>query len=396
MLKVLCRWLLVGFLFAPASVLCQDIPSAAAQLAARITERSTPGAVSIAITNRSSLSDDAVTTLRSELLQQLQARGWRAKSSTEGGTTINITLAESFRNYVWTAEIFEGEVRKVAILEMPRPRLATESTSDPVVLARTLLISSDEPLLDVALVEGKISEGAHLTALTRSSVQLFQMQSGQWHLTQTQPLGIAPGGSRDLRGRLFIQQGSIIDAYLPALHCTGVITQTLSITCRQSDDPWPVGEDRRLEAFYASTRNYFNGILSGQSAQNGTVNPFYSAAVLSDRVLYSGIDGRVRSRVNGQTSAIPAAKWGSNIAAVQSTCIRDIVIAGSQGDFTQSDAATAYAVSNSELTPVAQPAPFPGPIINLNPSPGGQQAVAVVSSLSGRYEAYLLTPRCNY
>ena len=395
MLKAFCRWLLVGLVL-PANLISQDIPSAAAQLASRITERSTPGAVSIAITNRSSLSDDAVTTLRAELLQQLQTRGWRAKSSSEGGTTINITLAESFRNYVWTAEIFEGEVRKVAILELPRPRLATESTSDPVVLARTLLISSDEPLLDVALVEGKVSEGAHLTALTRSSVALYQMQSGQWHLTQTQALGLSPGASRDLRGRLFIQQGSILDAYLPASHCTGVITQTLSITCRQSDDPWPVGEDRHLEAFYASTRNYFNGILSGQTAQNGTVTPFYSAAVLSDRVLYSGIDGRVRSQVNGQSAVLPAAKWGSNIAAVQSTCIRDIVIAGSQGDFTHSDAATAYAVSNSELTTIAQPAPFPGPVINLNPSPGGQQAVAVVSSLPGRYEAYLLTPRCNY
>src|SRR5690242_2137456 len=206
MLKVLCRWLLVGFLFAPASMLCQDIPSAAAQLASRITERSTPGAVSIAITNRSSLSDDAVTTLRSELLQQLQTRGWRAKTSAEGGTTINLTLAESFRNYVWTAEIFEGEMRKVAILDMPRPRLATENTSDPVVLARTLLISSDEPLLDVALIEGKVFEGAHLAALTRSSVQLYQMQSGQWHLTQTQPVGVTPGASRDMRGRLLIQQ----------------------------------------------------------------------------------------------------------------------------------------------------------------------------------------------
>lgn len=396
MLKALCRWLLVGFLFPPATMLCQDIPSAAAQLASRITERSTPGAVSISINNRSSLSDDAVISLRSELLQQLQARGWRAKTSTEGGTAINITLAESFRHYVWTAEVFEGEVRKVAILEMPRPRLATESTSDPVVLARTLLISSDEPLLDVALVEGKVSEGAHLIALTRSSVQLYQMQSGQWHLTQTQTFGVSPGATRDSRGRLLIQQSSIIDAYLPALHCTGVITQAISISCRQSDDPWPIGEDRRIQGFYASARNYFNGILSGPATQNGSVSPFYSAAVLSDRVLYSGIDGRVRAQVTGQTAALPAAKWGSNIAAVQSTCIRDIVIATSSGDFTQSDAATAYAVSNSELTAVAQPAPFPGPVINLNPSPGGQQAVAVVSSLSGRYEAYLLTPRCNY
>ncbi len=396
MLKALCRWLLVSLLLLPAKLLCQDIHSAAAQLASRITDRSTPGAVSIAITNRSSLSDDAVTNLRSELLQQLQAHGWRAKGSAEGGTTINLTLAENFREYVWTAEIFEGEVRKVAIVEMPRPRLASESTSDPVVLARTLLISSDESLLDVALIEGKVSEGAHLAALTRSSVQLYQMQSGQWHLTQTQPFGVVPAASRDMRGRVLIQQGSIIDAYLPALHCTGVITQALSISCRQSDDPWPIGEDRRLQGFYASTRNYFNGILSGPTAQNGNADPFYSAAVLSDRVLYSGVDGRVRAQVNRQTAALPAAKWGSSITAVQSTCMRDIVIASSPEDFTQSGAATAYAVSNSELTAVAQPAPFPGPVINLNPSPGGGQAVAVVSSLSGRYEAYLLTPRCNY
>src|SRR5690242_13008130 len=291
MLRALCGWLLAGFIFPPANLLCQDIPAAASQLASRITQRSTPGAVSVTVTNRSSLGDDAVAALRSELLRQLQAHGWRARTSTEGGTAINITLTESFRDYVWTAEIFEGDTRKVAILEMPRPKLATQSPTDPLVLARTLLISSDEPLLDVTLVEGKVAEGAHLAALTSSAVQLYQMQSSQWRLTQTQPLGIFPKASRDLRGRLLIQQGSIIDAYLPALHCTGVITQTLSISCRQSDDPWPVGEDRRLLAFYASTRNYFNGILSGPAAQNGTVNPFYSAAVLSDRVLYSGIDG---------------------------------------------------------------------------------------------------------
>lgn len=396
MLKALCRWLLVGLLFLQANLLSQDIPSAAAQLASRISERSTPGAVSVVITNRSSLADDAVATLRSELLRQLQARGWRANTSAAGGTTVNITLAESFREYAWTAEIFEGETRKVAILEMPRPKLATESASDPVVLARTLLISSDEPLLDVALLEGKLSEGAHLVALTPASVQLYQMQSSQWRLTQTQTLGLAAGPSRDLRGRLFIQQGSIVDVFLPVLHCTGVITQTLSITCRQSDDPWPIGEDRRLLAFYAPARNYFNGILSGSSAQNGSVDPFYSAAVLTDRIVYSGIDGRVRAQANGQTMTLTAAKWGSSITGVQSTCLRDIVVASSPGDFTQSDTATAYAISNSELTAIAQPAPFPGPVVNLNPSPDRQQAVAVVSSLSGRYEAYLLTPRCNY
>ena len=397
MLRLVCRWLVVGIslLSAAPYLASQDLRSAAAQLAAKISERSTPAAVSVTIANRSSLSNDAVSTLRTELLRQLQSRGWRAKRTEEGGASINVTLSENFRGYVWTAEIFEAESRRIAIFEMPKPQQQVDVTSDRVALSRTLLISSADTLLDVTLLEGKIAEGTHLLTLTPAAIQLYQLQSSQWRLTQAQPLGREPRSSRDLRGRIFAQQASIFDAYLPGMHCTGVVTQTLSLSCRDSDDPWPLSEDRRLLAFYAANRNYFNGIMSGPNAQNGNGEPFYAAAVLSDRIVYSGVDGQARMVLPGQNLPVPAPKWGSNVTVVQSTCVPDLVLASAPGDFNQNDSVTAFSVSNSEFRAVSLPISFSGPVLNLNTSANAQQTVAVIESPSGRYEAYLLTARCS-
>ena len=397
MLKLLCRKLLAGMLTVLAAPLlpAQDLSSAAAQLAAKISGRATPGAVSIAITNRSSFNQDAIPTLRSDLLRELQARGWRARGAEGGGTSINLILSENFRNYVWTAEIVEGDSRKIAILELPRPKSAANLAGEPVVLARTLLVSSEEPLLDIALIEGRVGEGTHLLALTPNAIQLYQVQSSEWRMTQNVPIARQSAGSRDLRGRIVVQQGSILDAYLPATHCNGVITQTLSFTCRASDDPWPVSEDRRVLAFYAASRNYFTGVLSGAGVQNGNTEPFYSAAVLADRAVYSGVDGQLRLSSTGQGSSILAAKLGSNLTVVQGACMADLVLASASGDFNQPDSIAAYAGSSAELRTASQPVPFPGAVINLNATADHQQAIAVIASSFGSYEAYLLTPRCG-
>jgi len=397
MLKLLCRKLLVRMWIVLAAPLltAQDLGSAAAQLAAKISGRSAPGAVSVIIVNRSSFANDAIPILRSDLLRELQARGWRAKGAEGGGTSINLTLSENFRNYVWTAEILEGDSRKLAILELPRPKSSATARGEPVVLARTLLLSSDEPLLDVALIEGRIGEGTHLVALTPAAIELYQSQSSQWRLTETVKLGLDGRGSRDLRGRLVVQQGSIFDAYLPAMHCNGVVTQTLSFTCRNSDDPWPVNEDRRVLAFYAVSRNYFTGVLSGAGAQNGNTEPFYSAAVLADRAIYSGVDGQLRLGSTGQGSSVLAAKLGSSITAVEGACMPDLVLGSGTGDFDQPDSITAYAGSSAELRAASPPVPFQGAVIGLNATPDHQQAIAVIESSFGSYEAYLLSPRCG-
>ncbi|HEX4663029.1 MAG TPA: hypothetical protein VH196_01480 [Terriglobales bacterium] len=400
MLRLVWRWLVGGIFLLPAApfLVCQnlDLASAAAQFAANITQHSLPGAVSVTINNRSSLKDEDVPTLRAELLRQLQARGWRARRADEGGAAINVTLSESFRDYVWTAEIIAGESRAVAVFEMPKPRQQVSIANERVTLSRTLLISSEDVLLDVALLEGKIGEGAHMLALTPTSIQLYRMQSAQWHLLQTQPLGRASKASHDLRGRILVQQASMLDAYLPGLHCSGVVTQTVSFNCAQSDDPWPIGGDRALLAFYATNRNYFNGVMSGANAQNRNVEPFYSAALLSDRVIYSGVDGQIRAVSTSQSPSILPARWGNSMTAVQSNCLPDLVLASAVGDFRHADSITAFDVSNSQFSAVSQPMLFSGPVLSMTTSPDRQQTTAVVESSFGGYEAYLLTARCAF
>lgn len=373
----------------------QDFASAASRFAAKLSEHATPGTASIAFNNRSSLSPSAVESIRAELFRQLQARGWKPRKAEDSEASIAVTLAENIRSYVWTAEITKAESKNVIIFESPRSPESAVQTGDRVLLSRTLLVSSEIPLLDVALLEDKIGEGSHLVALTPTTVLLYQLQSSQWRPVQTQPLGHDSTAARDLRGRIVPGQGSSFDAYLPGMHCSGVVTATLSVTCRESDDPWPIGDDRRTLAFYAANRNYFNGVISGATAQGGNLDPFYSAAILTDRIVYTGIDGRARVEVPGNRSTAVPEKWGSNMTGLQGVCQSDLLLAASSGDFNQSDSITAFRASNQEFVAASEPILFAGPVLNLKTSADRQQAMVVALSQSGRYEAFLLTARCG-
>ena len=49
----------------------------------------------------------------------------------------------------------------------------------------------------------------------------------------------------------------------------------------------------------------------------------------------------------------------------------------------------------SEFSAISEPIPFSGAVQSIKTSSDQQQALAVVASLSGRYEAYLLTAHCS-
>ena len=397
MLRLVCRWLLAGIFITLATLSStgQDFAAAASQFAKKIVDRAPASSASIAIKNRSSLNAETVAAIRDGLLRQLQGRGWKLGKAEESDTSIVVTLAETARAYVWTAEINKAGTRDVAVFDLPRSREDGSASADRVVLSPTLLVSSTVPLLDAALLEGKIAEGTHLLALTPTSIQLYQLQSSQWHMVQSQPLLHDPIATRDLRGRIAPAQGDGFDAFLPGIHCTGAAAGALSANCRESDDPWPLTDDRRLLAFYAASRNYFTGVISGANAQNGNVNPFYSAAALNDGVVYAGIDGRQRFSLPGRHSSALAARWGSNIAALESSCQSELILASSPSDFSQGDSITAFRSSGADFNAVSEPIPFAGPVLSLKTSVDRQQSIAIVSSSSGRYEAYLLTARCG-
>ena len=375
----------------------QDFNSAANQLVSRISTKVTPSVASFTVRNRSSINDSTVSLIRADLQRELQSRDWKLKKAEEAQTSIILTLSENVASYIWTAEISQSTVgpKEVVLLELPRPSENSGSVAGLISLSRTLLISSDTPLLDVALLEGKVVEGAHLLALGPNSLQLYHLQSAQWHLDQTQSLNVPPIASRDLRGRIVPGQGNTFDAFLPGTHCSGIVPATLTISCRESDDPWPLSDDARLLAFYAPHRNYFNGVVTGTSGTAENNAPFYSAAVVGDRWIYAGIDGRSRSSAVGRRLAPASENWGSNLAAIQSSCTSDLMLVTSNSDFNAEDSITVFRLTGPDFAVASEPLSFSGPIMDLKTSMDQQQAVAVVSSLSGRYEAYLLTARCG-
>jgi len=396
MLKLVCRWLpaLNLALLAALPARGQDFVFGANQLSAEISQAVPPTSASLSITNRSSLNDSAVSSIRAGLLQALQSRGWRIGRPEASELTIAITLAESYRNYVWTAETVKATAREVRIVELAKPVTGRTQIDNRITISRYLLVASDSPLLDVTLPEGKIGEGAHLLTLTPAGVQLFQLQSARWRLVESQLLGQKPLPSRDMRGRIAPNPGGSFDAYLPAVHCTGTASSSLTLACRKSDDPWPLSDDRQSLAFYAPNRNFFNGVLSSPNGQSGTVNAFFSAAVLSDRVVFSGVDGRPSMVLGGKATPL-AERWGNAIAAIQSSCRTDLVLASATGDFQQADSISAYEILDSEFRPVSEAMQFAGPVVSLKTAVDRQQAIAIVLTSSGPYETYLLTARCG-
>lgn len=397
MLKLLCRRLGAGIFLLLVSpyALSQDFSSAASQFASKISSRNTPDAVSLSIRNRSSLNDSVVSLLEGELQHQLLTRGWRLKKAEETDNSMLVTLGENLSSYVWTAQISGADATDAVLFELPRPKEEANAARGLVPLSRALLIASDTPMLDVTLLEGKIAEGMHLLALTPTVVQLYQLQSSQWRLMQTQSLGTSSLSNRDLRGRITPGQGNSFDAYLPGMHCTGTVTASVTVSCRDSDDPWPLTDDRRLLGFYAAHRDYFNGVITGATPIAENLTPFYSLASLSDRVIYTGVDGRVHVASSSPRSSSFSETWGSEIASVQSSCQSEMILATANGDLNQSDSVTAYRSSGTDFSAVSEPISFSGPVMSLKTSGDHQQAIAIVASLSGGYEAYLLSARCG-
>src|SRR5689334_17272445 len=217
MLKLVCRCLLAlnVTLLAASNAAGQDFVFGANQLSAQVGQAFPPTSASVSVTNRSSLNDAAVSSIRAGLLQALQSRGWRIGKPEASEVSIAITLGESYRNYVWTAEIVKATAHEVRIVELAKSAVDRTQIDNRITISRYLLIASESPLLDVTLPEGKIGEGTHLLTLAPAVVQLFQLQSAQWRLLQTQLLGQKPLASRDLRGRIAPSQGGGFDAYLP-------------------------------------------------------------------------------------------------------------------------------------------------------------------------------------
>src|SRR5262249_20617937 len=146
----------------------------------------------------------------------------------------------------------------------------------------------------------------------------------------------------------------------------------LSIACHEGDDFWPIGTDQwPLNAAFAQTRNFFTGALSPGLGKQAPA--FYSAApVPNDRGaswLLTAVDGRVHFLDGANDVVLGKLSWGSDIAAVHSSCGTRWQILTTNTGTGQEDAVRAYEMPAQEPMGVGSSLSFPGGITSLWTAP---------------------------
>lgn len=370
------------------------------QLARKIVGAAGPGAVALEITNSSSLPRTDFDEIRRGLTTQLAYLGLRFVSPEQAAASVHISLSEDLQNYVWVAEIHQGNNESsVAMVSLPRPPSpAGAHDVATLMLRKTLLWTQESRILDAAVLDGN---PAHLAVLSGDTLDLYQFRDGRWQPEQSFPIAHARAWPRDLRGRLILRQDHLFDAHLPGVFCKSSTTAPLGVNCRESDDPWPVGSDQfHLSAFFAAARNFFTGVLAPGVGKQTSAPAFYSAATLPREkytlALLTGVDGQVHLLDGISDRAAGNLGWGSDIASLHTECGSGWQVLATQTGTGPGDAIRTYEIPDREPVLVSQPLEFGGSITALWTESSGNTAVAISrNSETGKYEAYRLTIACS-
>ncbi len=382
---------------APASV----FGDAARQLAHKIASTTGPGAIALDITNRSSLDDKSVREVRSALEAQLRSEGVRTAKLDESLGSVQVTLSESLREYVWSAEIVIGvDDRKVVLVSAPRPQSAAGPASAmPLLVRKSFLYTQEQPILDAGQFE--MPGGSRLLVLDSSQVGLFRQQSGRWELESSLAIAHTRVFPRDLRGRILLRRDHLFDVYLPGAICRSSATAPLTLTCYDSDDPWPLtGDEGGVRAFFAGARNFFTGAFSPNIGKVSNGPSFYSAAALprSGYTLWilAAVDGSIHMLDGMTDQVIRGAKWGSDLAAVHSGCGTGTQLLVSENGEPAQDSLRAFEIPDRDPVAASAPVEFDGAIVALWPEGSGNSAIAIVRRAdTGWHEAYRISIACG-
>jgi hypothetical protein len=160
-----------------------------------------------------------------------------------------------------------------------------------------------------------------------------------------------------------------------------------------------------VRAFFAPSRNFFTAALSPGIGKVSNVPSFYSAAALprSSYTLwvFVAVDGSLHL-VDGMTDQlIRGVKWGSDLAAVHSSCGTgtQLLVSESQnlghGD-AERDGLRAFEIPDRDPVAASAAVEFDGRIVALWPETSGNGAAAIVKRKdTGWYEAYRVSISCG-
>ena len=394
------RWLCSVLILASQPALASDFRAPESQLAEKIAAITGPGVIALDITNRSSISSAEVESIRRTLISDLGSAGVRVWNPDQAAAVAKVTFSENLQNYIWVAQIQQGTSEpNVLIISSPRPDYAlSPQNALPLTLHATPLISSPEPILDAAVLEGN---PRRVLALGTNAVTVYDYKDNHWVADQSLAISHPNSFPRDPRGRIVLQTDHLFDAYLPGLVCHSNNAAPLTINCQASDDPWPLQtHDFAVSAFFAPTRNFFTGALAPGIGKQNAAPPFYSAAAVPrDKYalwIFAGIDGQLHllDGINQQSAG--KIRWGSDIAGMHADCRPSWQVLATSATDENSDSLQAFEFPDREPVAVTQKIAVNGKVTALWSAQKGDSAIAVYrDSTGGNYEAIQLNLTCT-
>jgi hypothetical protein len=231
------------------------------------------------------------------------------------------------------------------------------------VLEKQLLWEQEQPILDAVRVGGDV--------VVLDGARVLLMRGGE---QQSTTIAATHSWPRDLRGRLSVS-GSAFTAWLPGTICQGGLQPQLTVSCRDSQDPWLLAPG--AIATFSAARNYFTGRLDVAPGGTRDAAPFYSAAVVPGGWIFNGA----------------SEQWGSDIAGIETSCGTRVLATRPSGP-SEPDAIQPYEMGGAEPAIAGPPLEFSGPVTALWST--GASATAVSRDLqTGRYAAYSLAGHCG-
>jgi len=387
------------------------------QLARKIVAVTGPGAVAVTVENRSSLAKKDSDTITSALHVDLEALGARSARPEQAAASAAVWLSENPQFYVWVAQVQQGAEATVVMVSVPRgDEAGFAHESMPMSLRKIPLWSQEDRILDVAILE-EDSAPKEIAVLDGDRVAIYRLKNSKWQ--QEQSLGVAHARPwpKDLRGRVFAAKDHLLDVYLPGVFCRSTTGLPLTLSCLESDDPWPLVATaavgfpasggapavQPLVAFYSASRNFFTGALAPGIGKLTTVGKFYSAAPLPRQNyalwLFAETDGQVHL-VDGITDQVAKLGWGSNIVSVKTACgsgwqvLADGVSDDKLGN--DVDSVRLYEIPDREPVPVSAALDLSGEVTALWTEGKGDSAIVVVRNKeTGEYEAFRVAAGCS-
>ena len=374
------------------------------QMAAKIVALTGPGTFSIGIENRSSLGRRESEIIQNGLQHALQTVGVRSGKAELANSAISISLSENAAAYVWVAQIHRdtGD-EQVAIVSIPRAA-GTLSTHDsvPLTLRKMPLWSQADPILDVAVLE-ESTVPTRIAVLSPDKLTLYRGQGGKWQEEQSLGVSHTKAWPRDLRGRLVPGKDHLLDVYLPGVRCQTTGGSPLNMSCRESDDPWPLVASGfgspGVSAFFAASRNFFTGAVTPAIGKFTSLPKFYSAALLAGEKsplwLIATRDGPIHV-TDGAVDQVAAVSWGSELTSVKTACGAGWQVLATGRAQGSADSVRAYELPEFDPVAVTTAVDLPGVATALWTEAKGDTAIAITRNPeTGNYEAYRLAMACN-